>query len=55
MTLLKSHDSDSDIKNIESKLSVIKPSFDKASKGLTENEYMTILKTIQSVRQSFVE
>lgn len=55
MSLLKAHDSDKDIKDIENKLLVLKPSFDKASKGLTENEYMTILKTIQSVRHTFVD
>lgn len=54
MNLLKEHDKSADIKDIETKLEVLKPVYDKVETGLTESDYMLILKTIQSVRKSFV-
>lgn len=54
MNLLKEHDKNADIKDIETKLQVLKPAYDKVDSGLTESDYLLILKTIQSVRKSFV-
>ena len=54
MNLLKEHDKSADIKDLETKLQVLKPVYDKVDAGLTEGDYMLILKTIQSVRKSFV-
>ncbi len=54
MNILKECDKGSDIKDIETKLQVLKPVYDKVDNGLTESDYMLILKTIQSVRKSFI-
>jgi hypothetical protein len=55
MGQLETRNSDKDIKALEDKLSVLKPVYDKVDKGLTEKDYLLILKTIQSVRKSVVE
>jgi hypothetical protein len=54
MELLNKYSDKPDIKEIISKLSLIKPAFDKIDKGLSEKDYMLILQTIQSARKSFV-
>jgi hypothetical protein len=54
MELLAGSNSNSEIKDLESKLSVLKPVFDKIESGLTQDDYNVILKTIQDVRKSFV-
>ncbi len=55
MSILKERDKSSDIKDIEVRLEVLKPVYDKVDSGLTESDYKLILKTIQSVRNSFVK
>jgi hypothetical protein len=52
--LLGDRNSDKDIKDMETQLLVLKPSFDKVKNGLTEDDYKLILKTIQSVRNKIV-
>ena len=54
MGLLASRNSNTDIKNLETKLQVLKPAFDKVGAGLSEADYSLILKTIKSVRGSLV-
>jgi hypothetical protein len=54
LKLLNDHEANKDIKELETKLLVIKPVFDKVESGLKENDYLLILKTIQSVRKSIV-
>lgn len=54
MELLTSSNANKEIKDVESKLSVLKPVFDKIESGLTQDEYNLILNTIQDVRKSFV-
>jgi hypothetical protein len=54
MKLLNSRNSDKDIKDLEAKLEVLKPSFDKVKSGLMEKDYLLILNTIKSVRKSIV-
>ncbi len=54
MNLLNERDKNSEIKDIETKLQVLKPAYDKVDSGLTESDYMLILKTIQTVRKSFI-
>jgi hypothetical protein len=54
LELLASRNTNADIKELETKLQVLKPVFDKVEKGLEPNDYNTILKTIESVRKSFV-
>jgi hypothetical protein len=54
LKLLNNRDTDKDIKELETKLLVLKPVFDKVESGLKENDYLLILKTIQSVRKSIV-
>jgi len=54
INLLNSHSTDKDIKDLESKLEVLKPSFDKVKSGLMEKDYLLILNTIKSVRKSIV-
>jgi hypothetical protein len=54
MGLLASRNSNTDIKNLETKLQVLKPAFDKVEAGLSEADYSLILKTIKSVRGSLV-
>lgn len=52
--LLKSHDKNSDIKDIETKLLTLQPVYEKVDKGLYKEDYMLILKTIQDLRKAFV-
>jgi hypothetical protein len=54
MELLAKYNTNSDIKDLESKLLVLKPAFDKVDSGLQEKDYNLILSTIESVRKSFV-
>lgn len=54
MSLLSAHNQNKDIKELEEKLSALKPAFDQVEKGLTEKDYTLILKTIQEVRKSLV-
>jgi len=54
MGLLAQHNSNADIKALETQLSVLKPVFAKEATGLSQQDYMLILKTIKSVRQSLV-
>jgi len=54
MKLLTSRNADKDIKDLESKLEVLKPSFDKVKSGLMEKDYLLILNTIKTVRKSIV-
>lgn len=54
LKLLDSRKSNTEIKQVEDKLMDLKPVFDKTEKGLEEKDYILILKTIQSVRKSFV-
>jgi hypothetical protein len=54
MSLLKSQDSNAEIKDVETKLLKLQPVFDKIDSGLQEKDYLLILQTIQSVRKSFV-
>ena len=55
MSLLAERNSNPEIKELETKLLVLKPVYDKAQNGLTEQDYLTILTTIQSVRKSIVQ
>jgi hypothetical protein len=54
MNLLNSHSTDKDIKELEAKLEVLKPVYDKVDAGLQEKDYLVILNTIKSVRKSLV-
>ena len=54
MELLASRNANPEIKDLETKLSVLKPVFDKVDAGLSEADYTVILKTIKEVRKSFV-
>jgi hypothetical protein len=54
MDLLAGKNSNPEIKDLETKLLVLKPVFDKINNGLSENDYLVILKTIQDLRKSFV-
>lgn len=54
MELLAGKDSNKEIKDLETKLSVLKPVFDKIESGLSEQDYKLILNTIQDVRKSVV-
>lgn len=54
MELLASRNTNTEIKELETKLSVLKPVFEKTEAGLTEAEYEVILKTIKEVRKNFV-
>jgi hypothetical protein len=54
MELLASRNANPEIKDLETKLSVLKPVFDKIDTGLSETDYALILKTIKEVRKSFV-
>lgn len=54
MGLLAARNTNADIKNLESKLIVLQPVYEKAEQGLTEKDYTLILKTIQNVRKSLV-
>jgi hypothetical protein len=54
MGLLAQHNSNPDIKSLESQLGVLKPAFAKEASGLSQQDYVLILKTIKSIRQSLV-
>ena len=55
MDLLAKKNGNPEIKELETKLLVLKPVYDKAQDGLTQENYDTILKTIQTVRKSIVQ
>lgn len=52
LALLAGHNANADIKSLETQLLVLKPVFDKIESGLSEKDYLLILKTIQNVRNS---
>jgi hypothetical protein len=52
--LMESRSTNADIKDLKTKMEVLKPVFEKADKGLTPEDYKTILNTIEIVRKSFV-
>jgi hypothetical protein len=54
LKLLNAHDKNVEVKNIEDKLLILKPVYDKVDKGLMEQDYKLILKTIQAIRKNFV-
>jgi hypothetical protein len=54
MGLLASRNSNTEIKDLETKLLVLKPVFDKIDAGLTQADYKIILNTIKDVRKNFV-
>ena len=54
MGLLTSRNTNTNIKDLETKLQVLKPVFDKVDAGLSEKDYGLILQTIKSVRSSLV-
>jgi len=54
MGLLTSKNANASIKDLETKLQVLKPVFDKVDSGLSEKDYGLILQTIKSVRSSLV-
>jgi hypothetical protein len=54
LDLLSKHDKSADIKDVENKLLILKPVYDKVEKGLYEKDYLLILKTVQDIRKSFV-
>jgi len=54
MSLLTERNADPNIKDLETKLQVLKPVYDKVDAGLSEADYNLILKTIKSVRNSLI-
>lgn len=54
MMLLAGRNADPEIKNLETRLQVLKPVYEKVDAGLSEADYNLILKTIRSVRNSLV-
>jgi hypothetical protein len=54
MSLLSARNTNPDIKNLETKLSVLKPVYDKVDQGLSQADYSIILKTIKEVRNSLI-
>lgn len=54
MEILAQRNANADIKDLEEKLKALKPAYDKVEQGLTKEDYNLILKTIESVRNSFV-
>ena len=54
MKILNEYNTKPDIKELESKLLILKPAFESGKNGLSEKDYLLILQTIQSVRKSFV-
>jgi hypothetical protein len=54
MSLLTARNGNADIKDLETRLSVLKPVFDKVDQGLTQADYAVILKTIKEVRNSLI-
>jgi hypothetical protein len=54
MSLLTERNTDTAIRDLETKLQVLKPVYDKVDTGLSEADYNLILKTIKSVRNSLI-
>lgn len=54
LEILATRNSNTDIKELETKLQALKPVFEKVDQGLQPADYNTILKTIETVRKSFV-
>jgi hypothetical protein len=54
MSLLAARNSNADIKNLETKLAILKPVYEKVTTGLTQADYNVILKTIKEVRTSLI-
>jgi hypothetical protein len=54
LEILKSQNSNKDIKDLETKFMILKPVYDKVDQGLYQKDYQLILQTIQEVRKSFV-
>ena len=54
MNILSQYNQKADIKELENKLKDLKPVYEKVQSGLSETDYLLILKTIQSVRKSFI-
>ena len=54
MGLLNSRNTNVNVKDLETKLQVLKPAFDKVDAGLSAKDYGLILQTIKSVRSSLV-
>ncbi|HOT14149.1 MAG TPA: hypothetical protein PK252_05240 [Bacteroidales bacterium] len=54
MELLGRYNNNKDINDIQQKLMVLKPAFDKVKSGLTEQDYSLILNTVEAVRKTFV-
>ncbi len=54
MSLLAAHNTNTDIKALETKLMPLKAAFDKVPQGLSEADFNLILQTIKTVRTSLV-
>jgi len=54
LNLLNSRNANIEIKNLEAKLLVLKPVYDKVASGLSPQDYELILLTIRSVRNSII-
>ncbi len=54
MSLLAAHNTNADIKALETKLMPLKAAFDKVPQGLSEADFNLILQTIKTVRTSLV-
>jgi len=54
ISLLAARNSNPEIKNLETKLLVLKPAYDKVESGLSQADYNLILNTIKSVRNSLI-
>lgn len=54
MSLLAARNTNADIKDLETRLSVLNPVFAKVDQGLTQADYNIILKTIKEVRNSLI-
>jgi hypothetical protein len=54
LNLLHSRNSNTAIKNLETKLQILKPVFDKVASGLSKQDYEKILVTVRTVRNSII-
>lgn len=54
MSLLASRNTNADIKDLETRLQVLKPVYDKVDAGLSQADYNLILKTIKDVRNGLI-
>lgn len=54
LALVSSRNANPDLKQLQDKLIILKPVFDKVDSGLKQPDYELILKTIQSIRVSIV-